>query len=220
MKIRKIQILGLALCAVFAFGAVVAASAFAASPEWLLEGKPIVTADLVETTGALTLDVLVVGILAVALDCSGIFVGTVGPGAADLITEVLNSAKEPTSSTPLTGLALSCEVLTSALKECGNVGELAEVWLVKLPWVTELLLNGTTITDMSPAAAGYDVLCPGGKENLCEGTVVNSTLTNEASGDVLGVFSEAEEQHCVIGGAHISGNGLTVAVEGGTLTVS
>jgi len=215
---KKIQILA-ALCAVCAFS--MAAVATASANEWLLNGAAITAKTAVETTGELTLDVLVLGVLAVAIDCNGAFDGTVGPGAADEITAVLNLEKVEVGK-ELVGTALSCEVLTSAFEECGKVGELASVWVDGLPWKTELLLNGSVIEDdITSATAGYHVVCPGSakKENLCNG-VLSAVVTNETT-DVLGTFSEAtNEETCTTGTGHVSGSGLTVDLAGGTLAAS
>ena len=214
---RKIQIMGL-LCAVCAFSMVAVASSSAA--EWLLNGGAIATPDPVETSGELNLDVLVLGVLAVSLKCSGIFDGTVGPGAADLVEKLLNLAKEEIGK-ELVGLSLSCAVVTSAFEECGPVGGLAEVWTDNLPWATTLELEGTTVLDDFPTNSGYHVLCSTGKENLCTG-LARALLTNETGG-VGGSFEEANnEETCTIGTGHVGSTepGLTVPTEGGALTVS
>src|SRR5450759_4894241 len=93
---RKIQILGMALFAVFAFGAVAAASAFAAS-EWEVEGVKLTTTLPAETEGSLKLIKLVSTTnreILVEVRCEGIFDGTVGPGSKDTINKVLNLAME------------------------------------------------------------------------------------------------------------------------------
>ena len=81
---KKIQILGLSLVAVFALSASVASMASAA--EWLVKGEALLTAAPSEGTGELELGDAKLGLL---MTCSGILVGTVGPGAADTVTEVL-----------------------------------------------------------------------------------------------------------------------------------
>ena len=214
---RKIQILAL-LCAVCTFSMVTVASSSAA--EWLLNGAAITTPDQVETTGELNMDILVLGVLAVALKCSGIFDGTVGPGATGLVEKVLNLTKEEIGK-ELVGLALSCEVVTSAFEECGKVGGLAEFWTDNLPWTTRLELEVTTVLDDFPSTSGYHVLCSNGKENLCTG-LEQALLTNETGG-VGGSFEEASnEETCTTGTGHVGSPepGLTVPTEGGTLTVS
>jgi hypothetical protein len=205
---KKIHALALALVTMFALGAMTAASAFAES-EWWVDGVPATVAVSAVTTGLLTLDNLVLGVLVIAVDCEGTFDGTVGPGAADLITEVLNSAGEPTG-TPLVGLALSCTVETSSFEECGKVGELAEVWPENLPWETKIeLVNGVFLDDFQPISA-YEVRCPNGKENLCEGLVA-AILTNGLN-DVNGEFTEGtNEAACTTGTSHLIGVGLTEA---------
>jgi hypothetical protein len=228
---RKIQILGLALGAVFAFSAIAAASAFAES-EFLANGAVITEELASEGSGELTLSTLVLGITAVKIDCSGIFDGTVGPKNLDLITELLNLSKELISLTALSGLALSCEVLTSFNSECGAVGGLAELWAVNLPWLTELLLMTAApewLIDLVSSGVGnpgYYVLCSNGKTNQCVGPT-SASAENEVGG-LLVKFNPAapissEKGNCTEGGegaGDIEGEGLTALVAGGPLAMS
>lgn len=140
---RNFRVFGV-LCAVGIFSVVMVSSVSAA--EWLLNGATIVSPVPVETPGEVTLDVLVLGALAVDIRCSLIFDGTVGPGATDLVEKILNLAKEEIGK-ELVGLGLSCEVITSAFEECGPVDGLAEVWTDSLPWMTTLELEGTTVLE-------------------------------------------------------------------------
>ena len=214
---RKIQILSL-LCIVGAFSMVCVASASAA--EWLLNGAAIATSDPVETVGEINFDVLVLGVLAVSLKCSHVVDGTVGPGSVGLVEKLLNLTKEEIGK-ELVGLALSCEVMTSAFEECGKAGSLAEVWRDNLPWETKLELEGETVLEDFPVTSGYHVLCANGKQNLCTG-LEQERLTNE-SGGVVGVFEEASnEETCTTGVGHFGNTEaeLTSPTEGGTLSVS
>jgi hypothetical protein len=219
---KKIYVVGLALFAVLAFGALSASSAFAET-EWLLNGAPITGEDSVLTIGNLILDVLVGGLLVVAIECSGDFDGTVGPGAQDLILKVFSLAGVEVGAPLTTGTGLSCEVLTSTFNECGAVGSLAEVWPINLPWTTTLELVGGVLLDDFPPTSGYEVLCSGGKENKCEG-LAQALVSNETGG-VLGEFTEAtNEATCTVGVGHVGSSvvGLTELLTGdtGTLTVS
>jgi hypothetical protein len=226
---RKNHRVGLALVAVLAVCAFTATSAFAT--EWLLDGAKIAAATAATTEGLLFLITLVLGVTAVKLDCVGSFVGTVGPGATGTVTGILNSAGEEISKTALSGLALSCEVVTSLNNECGAVGGLAEVWAIKLPWTTtvELMTAGTEnefLIDF-PATSGYEALCSNGKENTCEGLSSAQLLNLGApDNDVDGLFgaaAESEKANCTVGGAGAgdleSVGGLTF-VTGHTLAVS
>ncbi len=137
MKMKKLQILGIALVAVFAFGALVAGSASATVTtllaEWLVNGVAIPEGTNLasESTGELELTDLKTLLGESTVKCSGILIGTVGFDGADTVTEVLNLAKELIGA-PLTGTALSC----TEVKVC----EEALVWPVNLPWSTLLEL--------------------------------------------------------------------------------
>jgi hypothetical protein len=128
---------GVAVLAMLVLGTMALASTASATTfllaEWLENGVGIAETILVETTGALLLENEkgpIVGKMAV--ECSGITVGDIGPDGADDFTEVLNLSKEAISSTPLSGTALSCTDETSC--------ESGKVWPVGLPWLTLLEL--------------------------------------------------------------------------------
>jgi hypothetical protein len=139
---RKIQVLGIALLALFAFGALTAMSASAANTyllaEWLLNGVAIGASEtnLVEIDGTLLLEdtKAVLGSPA-AVRCTGSFDGWVGPNSLDFITEVLNVAEESISTTPLTGLALTCVAETGCESSTPPL-----VYPVGMPWESEVEL--------------------------------------------------------------------------------
>jgi hypothetical protein len=227
---KKIQMLGIALVALFAFSAISASLASAETTllaEWLANGAPITTELSVVTTGLINLSTLVLGLNGVEVDCEGSFDGFVGPNGTDLITEVLNALGEAIGQN-LVGLSLSCEVKSEINNECDGVGKLAELWVDNLPWNTnlELMESGAFLDHIFVAGAtenslepGYHVFCPvKNKENLCTG-LTSSTITNGAT-SVLGVFdATSEKATCTTGTGDLIGEGLTVLLEG-TLTVS
>lgn len=200
----KIRILGVALFAVFAFGAISATAAFAES-EWLVEGKPITTAEgalNAETVGELTLIRYSASKSATVLTevvCSGIFDGTIGPGATDKVTSVLTLAGVAVGV--LGGTALMCNVTKDegGLTDCETGTANALVWAENLPWTTAITLSGSTFLDTFTGTGGqpaYEVECKAligitGSE-LCEGpavaTLTNETMTSPAS--VLGMFEK------------------------------
>lgn len=145
---KKLQIFGVAFAALLVFGALTAMAASAVEfllAEWLVGGKALTAELAVETTGELLLaDTNVFGTEAKVL-CSGIFVGTVGPGSADLITEILSLAK--------TAPPISCTVQ----KDC-EASTTPKVTPINLPWVTEaeLMVDGTEtfMVDLTKAANG------------------------------------------------------------------
>jgi hypothetical protein len=227
---KKIQILMLAAFAVFAISAVASGTAFAES-ELLLNGEPVKVGDeiLGESAALVLTDLTSLG--SATVSCSGFLHGTISSVVPNdlLITEVLDLENKLVSSTPLTGLALSCA-------GSGLCVGLAEVWPENLPWLAEIILSGTTflfhLTEDGFGFPAYDVLCTNSfglmSDDLCEG-LASGVLENMAGeNDVLGIFSLAEQEAekelatCETGGAekgHISGEFLLFE-EGFTLAVS
>jgi len=229
---RKTHMLGLALLAIFAFSVVATATASAELfllAEWLYNGATIPSELLVESMGELLLEDSKIPLLGKAVVlCMGYLDGFVGPGSADLITEVLNLSKESISTTGLSGLAL----------ECTNQENCPEplVWAVNLPWPTELELH----EDPGPEE-DYVVLILGkpGWEVECMGLSTSDTCTTEVEGGFLldnttptptALFSDEITElmglslaNCTIGGngaGHVVGEGLIEHPEGGTISAS
>jgi hypothetical protein len=131
---KKFQLLGVALVAVFAFGVVLAAQASAAVTfllaEWLANGTALAEGAQLgtETVGTILLEDTKTLLGASAVECSGILLGTAGFDGLGVVSEVLSLALAAISSTPLSGTALEC----TELKVC----EEALVWPLHLPWST------------------------------------------------------------------------------------
>src|SRR6478609_4623133 len=232
---RKIQVLGLTLFAVFAVSAAVASAAFAG--EWLEDNNPILAGEelpvdtegtliLVNLTGAGSTAVLV------ELECSGLFEGTVLAGGVGLIFDLYSLGGETIGSLGDTNtLALACLVIKSAggLGDC-LLNDLVEVWPLNLNlelgavWETkiELMAAGTEefLLDF-PTYSSYEISCETGflglQENKCEG-LTTAVLSNVAGG-VLGVANQTEETTCTVGKGTLIGEALT-SIPGKTLTVS
>jgi hypothetical protein len=199
LDMKKFQILGLALVAVFAFSAIAAASAFAES-EWLVGGAPIAAGKTVKvlSEGELKLCDHKGGLFLeeACVKCSGLNQGIVGPNKTDEVQEVTNLAGTSKDITDCTN-ALNCP--TPILVEADN-----------LPWPTEVYLNGTEFRDLVGAAGvgkqpGYLVKCFG-IEDLCEGHT-SVRLENSGANDVLSTFEAplTENSNCTRGG---NGEGL------------
>jgi hypothetical protein len=173
-----------ALLAVFAFSAVATSSAFAAH-EWLFEGKPITAAKAVLIDGTIILHKKLTALEGggeILVTCIGQLHGTVGPGKADSITEVLGSSGEKTK--------IHCEVTHSTNSFC-PVGTLVLVNALKLPWATELVLEGTTVFDNITAAGkgpGYEAECIA--KLSCELNDRAKFVENAAAGAVLEFLGE------------------------------
>jgi hypothetical protein len=86
---KKIHVVGLAMFAVFAFGAIAASSAFA-EDRWLIDEVAVSTLTSVQTSGTLLFTDLKAPIVGESgIECSFTLDGTVGPAGEDEITEVL-----------------------------------------------------------------------------------------------------------------------------------
>jgi hypothetical protein len=224
---KKGYMIGLTLSAVCAFSAMGAASAFAA-PEWLAGTAVIGKALPAEANGEVILTDLKVPLIGAAgVTCKGTLDGTVGPGSADEITEVLNNAsptKEKVEELP--GLALKC----ASHEKCE--GE-SNVWPVNLPWKSTLELSGTAIIDNLVAVKGggfgWEVECTviGVKEDdTCLVTLGEPKIENMtgAEAGVLGVFDEENKAECSLSkeksGDVTGAGGLTTLVNKEALAVS
>jgi hypothetical protein len=225
---KKIHLIGLALFAVFAFSAVSVATASATELLWLVDGEPITAegGEPSETEGELELSDLKTALGVAKVLCSGLFVGTVGPGAHDLITGVLNLNSEPIANGDLTGLAL----------DCTNDGNCPSplVWPENLPWSTTLELMGSELEPLfldlfSEDGFGlpaWEVDCTepliGLLEDLCEGETSVDLENMPEENDVLGTFNAAELEAeglnatCTLGGA---GSGVVNSPAAGLIFV-
>jgi hypothetical protein len=229
---KKLHLLGVALVAVFAFAALTAASASAVTfllAEWLVAGLPI-TAELnVEGSSELELEETILG-TKIAVLCSGIGVGTIGPDGLGKGSELLRlDGVTVVSSVGLTGNALLC----TNVSNCPS----PELWPVNLPWdgVLVLMEEGTESffagLGFSSGAGnpGYEILCGNGTSDTCTVAEGVGEATNEGN-NVDGVASEAFTElaglklgNCSTAGnetALITGLGTLSLVGGGTLSVS
>lgn len=232
---RKIHILGIALCAAFAFSAIAAASAFAVS-EWLFNGNVISTELETDTEGTLTLLVLSGATLVNEIDCSGLFMGGVGPGAVNLVLDLFSLPPNNVVIEELPGTALTCETLTNPTGMACGVALETLIWADELrlgaeplTWETliELMVTGPEFLDHFHHVA-FELLCLTNAgvntEALCSGET-SGKLENVAAG-VLIEFSdvapvESELLTCTNGTTVGLDTDLTIKHSGpGTLSVS
>ncbi len=207
---------GVALVAVFAFSAMVAATASAESlptllAEWLVNNTGV-TATLpvdFEAQELLWETKTVLGNVDVL--CSGLFDGTIGEDGVGELAEMLSLNGELISLTALTGLALECVSDTTSL--CSNP---AKLWMVNLPWPTllELLVDGTEeflvylIMMKGASNPGWEVECANGLSDECTALEFVSKMTNLAGGvdtmfeEAFTVLAGAELFNCVTAGAN------------------
>jgi hypothetical protein len=160
---RKIQIIGLALVAIFAFSAIAAASAFAA-PEWLFNGATFTGKLPVLSAGTLLLEDMKGGLFLEAADilCSGLDAGSVTAPASDEITEITEikctneSGCPGPSATPInlpwsTALSLATDIIDTATTTQGTkeVG-----WKVTCTGISDECSNASGITLMENNSEG------------------------------------------------------------------
>jgi len=184
---KKIQILMLAVVAMFAFSAVVASAASAEEllPLWLVMGEDV-------PAGGVTVDVTVSGKLlledmsatggAVDVECEGNGLGLLLPEGLD----EQNSAN-----------AENCKLGTTK----GQCSEVLKVEAVDLPWLTQLVQVGTAFEDnlfegkSATEKPGWLVLCLtvlGEVDDTCTTNEGKTLLTNnETTGEVESEFAES-----------------------------
>jgi hypothetical protein len=217
------KLVGLTLFAMLLVCGIAAASAFAESPLWLVDGVEATAGTASTVTGLLTLTDLNTPLGVVEIHCEGSFDGTIGPNGVDEITEVLNNAGVKIG-TELTGTALICTNIQ-------NCTELREVWPDGLPWGTQLELSGTNVVDsftpLTGTEVGFEARCAVlgvAVTDLCGKVLTTSTIEQmEAlpASDLLGLFNE-EEFLCTLSNTtsgHVVGEGLLEA-GGLVLTIS
>ncbi len=219
---RKIQVILLALVAVFALSVVAASSAFAATEAalWLVSGAEVPAAGVptnleVVSTKKLVLEDMEAGPLkqATSVECGGTGTGNVLPeGLDEQLTATPEGCVRKTDG--------ACETLES-------------VAAVNLPWKTEVL----QVTGSSPELfedalvsgtggnPGWLVECEtllGKKNDVCTTNAGKTPLVNESSGEVLGTFEtrSGEEASCTEGTSKsglVSGQVLAHALVSGVL---
>jgi hypothetical protein len=175
---KKIRVLGVALFALCMFSVIVATASFAG--EWLVEGAAIALSLTSETEGLFlikTYEGPASPNVLVEVLCGGIFDGTVGPGAADLVTELLDLSMNSINLIPLNELALLCSALEDlSLTDCEFTVEGVLVWAVNLPWTSGIELMsavGETWLDVIAKNAGYYEECK---------TLIGVVVANECTG--------------------------------------
>ncbi len=222
---RKIQVFWLVLVAMCAFSALASTQAFGALTfalaQWLANGSLILEALLSDAEGGILFEDLLTG---ATFLCSGLFEGTVGPESADEITMVYSLPGTTLIAELDEATATGGIVCTEGLTLCSK----AEIWPVKLPWLTEVELDVETgLFYELITGAEYNLLCEVlgmDKVELCEvlpGTT--SELLNVTGGvEVMGVAEP--ESTCngetEMGLAEADPGNLITLVNGESLTVS
>jgi hypothetical protein len=238
---RKIQILGLAAIAVFAFSAVIASSASATA--WLVEKVEInkeVAAEIEGEVEVIVYENSTGSTVLEAVLCSGIYDGFLVPPNLALIVDLLSLNMEEIGSLEegdVAGKALDCEVTHDA----GAVTDCKEKTLVSLwpdnlnlalgtSWeVTFEAMSGGVLLGKFPVVAGYHVECEAligiVVAQLCDSGagLTSVTWTNVLTSSppsvlaTFGAVAAAERGECELGGAGVSeirGSANTWAIEG------
>lgn len=223
-NMRKLQVIGAALVAMFAIGVLTAASASAVEfllAEWLVGGAAVTSELTTETTGELTLEDTKAPLIGkAAVKCSGSFDGWVGPNSLDFVSEVLNLSGAAITDVLGTGTRLSCTSVTG----CSGT---ASVNPLDLTWQTEveLMVDGTEtffadlFTRTGGGSFGWEVECTVlGTTQVDECTATEGVTKLLLNGSTLeGEFSEAFTKlagaklaNCTLGGTEsgvVSGKG-------------
>jgi hypothetical protein len=180
---RKTKILG-AFIAVLAFSALAVASASATL--WLVGGESLSKATSKPSHGKIFLIHKGGSLGNAKVECDGLFIGTVGPGAEDKIT----LAESLTGEQDLIG---GCKRIEGF---CFG----AVIHPTGLPWTTKLELVGTATWD-NTLASGYNVLCSFGVQVECKGNVKSLFEGNGTNGAKFSFKgAESGEQSCNDGG--------------------
>jgi hypothetical protein len=211
----KLRTVGAALGVLFALCAVIASSAFAVEPLWLIDGNAVLNAERSESESEILVIIYAkpeeLTKVLTELLCSGIFVGTVGPKGEDEVIQVLTLAESVIGEdgASLVGEPLLCDVTDGgSLESCeAGVGK-AEVWPANLPWHTQLELVGTELIDKFPANAGYEMRCKTLigiiVENLCTDEPL-VLVSNDPGGSVLTFLDPVADNklgNCSLTGEH------------------
>lgn len=229
---KRLNLLGIALVAVFAITVVVAATASAVEfllALWLVGGVAVAANLPADAEGELLLEDNKTALGKINILCSGILDGTVGPESKDELTKLLSLGTLHTdiSTIVLTEPGLPCT------DQSGLCGE-PLVWAEELPWDTEaeLMIDGpeTFFVDLILNGAYYIICMSTGIEDLCFSAETAVKLTNEAGGVVDNEFSEAFQLlagltngTCNLGGANsgvVESLGTLLLASGESLTVS
>lgn len=178
----------LAVWGIFATCSMAVIISTASATLWLREGKSLTSANLAtfhglwlwHHTGGLT--------GAYLIHCTGLFVGTVGPGALATVTEVqgLKGEKNTTTCTFTEG------------GSCGTTGAAETITAIDLPWHTLLeLVEGKTRDHFLAEAGkepGYELGCAKifGFKGNCKGLDFSLFSSNGANGAEFTFPGEAE----------------------------
>jgi len=167
MSIRKIVF---AMLAVFAFGALLVATASAEETLlalWLINNNPVTTLTSVETKGSLLLEDTKTIAGAAAVLCTATADGSVGENGEDETTEILNAKSEkvgaPLVQPALLGTGAGSECMT--VKTCaeGSAASSIEVWPLGLPWHSTLFLDAVSgkflVLFTGTNEIGYELIC-------------------------------------------------------------
>jgi len=206
---KKHQVVLLALAAVFAFSAILAATASAETTllaEWLIKNVGVATLTTTETKGSLVLADNGIG---AEVECTGVFDGSVGANGEDEVTKILGTkGEEITLAKPLT--------LCKSLKGCeaSPAPELAPT--ETLPWHSLMFLDEPSgkFLDNVFQEAGFEITCSILKikdTDVCKLANETGELVNPATGGAEGVGQVSPLASCSLGG---TGKGLEEFLSG------
>jgi hypothetical protein len=226
---RKFQLFGVALVAVFAVAAMTVASASAAPvfllAEWLVNGAPITFGHPIDAEGSeILVEETILG-LKIDVLCSLIFDGTVASNGAGTFTELL-------------ALGGGAAITLANMLACTNSSNCPEplITFLNLPDITTLELmeeEGVSrfadLLEGTGSFLGYEVECMGsGTSDTCTGNTAveiknEGTNVDALFSDAFSVLAGDTLTSCSVGGSVtglIEGLVTILLTEGGTLAAS
>jgi hypothetical protein len=166
--------------------------------EWRVDGAALTALQSVETTGEIKLvaeSEPIIGTVEVL--CSQILDGTISPGGAGEITELLT----------LTGVAISKTALSGTSLGCTNVAKCPspELWVVGLPYQSKLE-SPTDDVITGSSGVGFEIKCKGiigEPSDTCTQSSVLATLENSTTPEttVLSTINEIKKSNCSLAGS-------------------
>jgi hypothetical protein len=224
---RKIRLLGLAFLAVCGLSALLAAPTFAvltfATAKWLADGNQLAAATNAEFSGSIKLENTENGS---AVECAGLFLGTVGPNGEDSTTTVLSVGG--TIIPELDEFGATGGLACTSLKVC-EAGD-AQVYPIGLPFRSiatldevdnkfyDLTLNSEFFILCLLMGVEITELCVAAPNGLSFGEVVNLPMGVETVGAIEPLANCNGHEEIGLE-SFVTGN-LTILINGELLAVS
>ena len=166
--------------------------------EWRVDGAALTALQSVETTGEIKLVAEGEPLIGtVEVICSQILDGTISPGGAGEITELLTLTGVAVSKTALSGTGLAC----TNVSKCSS----PELWAAGLPYQSKLE-SPTDDVITGSSGVGFEVRCKGvigEPSETCTQSSVLATVENSTTPEtaVLSTINEIKKSNCIVAGS-------------------